>query len=287
VEFSGQLVSAVPAEDRHVGYVPQSAALFPNRTVWQQVLFATDADPELAAWWLGTLHLDGLQARLPEQLSGGQKQRVSLARALTHKPRLVLLDEPFSALDAPVRDELRRELRRLQHDTSLSTVLVTHDPEEAALLADEILVIADGRLLQAGLRSEVFNRPASPEVARLLGIQNLTPGIVAGPGEITTGSVRIQADTRDLAAGTDILWCIRPDRIGLSDQAGLQAEVTDIADIGALTMLTIQIPGGPELLIRTARAGELSPGDICGIELNAASITLWPAAAQPVLASHS
>lgn len=264
-----------------MGYVPQSSGLFPNRTAWQQVLFATDADPELAAWWLDTLHLDGLQARLPEQLSGGQKQRVSLARALAHKPRLVLLDEPFSALDAPVRDELRRELRRLQHETSLSTVLVTHDPEEAALLADEILVIDDGRILQAGLRSEVFNRPASPQVARLLGIHNLTPGVVAGPGAITTGLLRIQADTGDLATGTDILWCIRPDRITVSDQAGLQAEVIDIADLGSLTTLTVRIPDGPELLVRTASAIELSPGDLCALELNPGSITLWPIA-QPV-----
>ena len=124
--------------------------MFPGRTVWQQVLFAAGADPALAAWWLRTLRLDGLESRLPEQLSGGQRQRVALARALAFQPRLVLLDEPFSALDAPVREELRRELRRLQREAGLSTVLVTHDPEEAALLADEILVVDDGGLLQAG-----------------------------------------------------------------------------------------------------------------------------------------
>lgn len=280
VAYNDQPVSGVPVEERHVAYVPQSSALFPNRTVWQQVLFATDADPELAAWWLATLHLDGLQGRLPEQLSGGQRQRVSLARALAHKPRLVLLDEPFSALDAPVRDELRRELRRLQHETSLSTVLVTHDPEEAALLADEILIIADGRLLQAGLRSEVFNRPASPQVARLLGIHNLTPGVVAGPGAVITGLLRIHADTGDLPAGSEVLWCIRPDRITLSEQAELRAEVVDIADLGSLTTLTVQIPGGPELLVRTAGAAELSAGDMCGIELSARSIILWPVSAE-------
>ena len=143
VRYAGQPVSGIAVEDRRIGYVPQSLALFPGRTVWQQVLFATGADPELAVWWLRKLRLDGLEDRFPEQLSGGQRQRVALARALSHAPRLVLLDEPFSALDAPVRDELRRELRRLQRETGLSTVLVTHDPEEAALLADEILVVAD------------------------------------------------------------------------------------------------------------------------------------------------
>ena len=148
VRYAGQPVSGIAVEDRRIGYVPQSLALFPGRTVWQQVLFATGADPELAVWWLRKLRLDGLEDRFPEQLSGGQRQRVALARALSHAPRLVLLDEPFSGLDAPVRDELRRELRRLQRETGLSTVLVTHDPEEAALLADEILVVADGRLLR-------------------------------------------------------------------------------------------------------------------------------------------
>ena len=211
VRYSGQLVSAVPVEARDLGYVPQSMALFPDRTVWQQLLFAPRADPRRAAWWLGTLHLGGLQDRLPDQLSGGQRQRVSLARALSHSPRLVLLDEPFSSLDAPVREELRRELRRLQNDAGLSTVLVTHDPEEAALLADEILVIDGGQLLQAGPRAEVFSRPASPAVARLLGIQNLATGVVAGPGEITAGTLRIAAATGDLPAGSEIL-VVHPSR---------------------------------------------------------------------------
>jgi molybdate transport system permease protein len=276
VSYNGQPVSAVPVEARHLGYVPQSlGSLFPNRTVWQQMLFATDADPDVAAWWLGTLRLDGLHNRFPGQLSGGQRQRVSLARAVSHGPRLVLLDEPFSALDAPVREELRRELRRLQKETGLSTVLVTHDPEEAALLADEILVIADGRLLQAGPRNEVYNRPASPEVARLLGIQNLTPGTVAGPGEIIAGTLRIRADTGELPTGSDILWCIRPDRIAIAEQGDYEAVITDIADIGTLVTLTVQLTDGPELRIRTAGADGLDLGDRCRIDLKPESITLW------------
>jgi molybdate transport system permease protein len=272
VRYSGQLVSAVPVEARDLGYVPQSMALFPRRTVWQQLLFAVRA-----AWWLGTLHLGGLQDRLPEQLSGGQRQRVSLARALAHSPRLVLLDEPFSSLDAPVRDELRRELRRLQNDAGLSTVLVTHDPEEAALLADEILVIDGGHLLQAGPRAEVFSRPASPAVARLLGIQNLVTGVVAGPGEITAGTLRIAAATGDLPAGSEILWCIRPERITVGDPGGYRAVVLDVADIGTFTSITVQLTGGPELRIRTADAAGLDRGDRCRLGLDPGLITLWPA----------
>jgi ABC-type sulfate/molybdate transport systems ATPase subunit/ABC-type sulfate transport system permease component len=274
--FGGQPVSGVPAEARGIGYVPQGLALLPGRTVWEQVLFATGADPALAAWWLRTLHLDGLQDRLPGQLSGGQRQRVALARALSHRPRLVLLDEPFNALDAPVRDELRRELRRLQRETGLSTVLVTHDPEEAALLADEILVVADGRLLQAGSRAEVYNRPASPQVARLLGIQNLGHGVIAEPGTVTVGMLRIAAETGDLPGGSEVLWTIRPDHVAVTPRGAYPAIVDDVADIGTITTLTVRLPGGPELRVRTTDPGDLVPGGTCRVDLDPAAITLWP-----------
>jgi ABC-type sulfate/molybdate transport systems ATPase subunit/ABC-type sulfate transport system permease component len=281
VRFNTDLVSRVPVEARRLGYVPQGLALFPDRTVWQQVLFATGADPALGAWWLRTLHLEDLRDRLPGQISGGQRQRVALARALAHQPRLVLLDEPFNALDAPVRDELRRELRRLQAQTGLSTVLVTHDPEEAALLADEILVIDEGRLLQAGPRAEVFNRPASPQVARLLGIPNLGSGTVVEPGAISVGTLRISAPTGDHALGSEILWTIRPDHITLTDRDGYPCIVEDVADIGTMTTLTVRLasgPDAPELRIRTTAQVTLEPGDPCLVRLDPADITLWPAA---------
>ncbi len=280
--FGDEQVSAVPVEARRIGYVPQSLALFPDRTVWEQVLFATRADPALAAWWLRTLRIDGLRDRRPDQLSGGQRQRVALARALSHQPRLVLLDEPFSALDAPVRDELRRELRRLQHDTGLSTVLVTHDPEEAALLADEILIIDDGRLLQAGPRAEVYNRPASPQVARLLGMQNLAHGVVAEPGSMMVGTLRIAADTAGIPAGGDVLWTIRPDRVRVTRQGAYPAVVEDVADLAATTMLTVRLPEGPELRVRTIDPGDLRPGDACHVDLDPEAITMWASGTSPV-----
>jgi molybdate transport system permease protein len=294
VEFNGEEVAGVKVEDRRVGYVPQGLVMFPGRTAWQQVLFAAGADPALAAWWLRTLRLDGLEGRLPEELSGGQRQRVGLARALAFRPRLVLLDEPFSALDAPVREELRRELRRLQREAGLSTVLVTHDPEEAALLADEILVVDEGRLLQAGPRSEVFARPASPQVARLLGIPNLIPATVASPGTLCVGALRVAAETGDLPAGADVLWTIRPDHVavvpgttndvtvnGDAERGVYPAVVDDIADIGTLTLLTVCLRVGhtpnPELRVRTTATLDLAPGDHCSVRLDPADITAWPA----------
>jgi molybdate transport system permease protein len=276
VRYGDEPVTDVPTEVRGIGYVPQGLGLFPARTVWQQLCFAVDADESLAAWWLQTLQLDGLADRRPDQLSGGQRQRVGLAQALAHNPRLVLLDEPFSALDAPVREELRRELRRLQHEAGLSTVLVTHDPEEAALLADEILVIDKGRLLQAGPRAEVYNRPASPEVARLLGIQNLTPGTVAANGSIRAGELQITAGAHSIAPQTAVLWCIRPDHVVICRGGAYPARVLDIADIGTLTSVTVALLGGPELRVRTTEALELDVGDACQVDLDPAAITLWP-----------
>jgi molybdate transport system permease protein len=305
VRFNAEDVAAVTVEERRVGYVPQGLTMFPGRTVWQQVLFAAGADGALAAWWLRTLRLDGLEGRLPEELSGGQRQRVALARALSFRPRLVLLDEPFSALDAPVREELRRELRRLQRDTGLSTVLVTHDAEEAALLADEILVVDEGRLLQAGPRADVFGRPASPQVARLLGIPNLIHGTVDGPGVLAVGGppdapgpagLRIAAPTSGLPTGAEVLWTIRPDHVtvlpgdaadpGFGDGAAAgvyPAVIDDIADIGTLTILTVRLRTGhepaPELRVRTTTVLDLAPGEQCAVRLDPADITAWPAAA--------
>jgi ABC-type sulfate/molybdate transport systems ATPase subunit/ABC-type sulfate transport system permease component len=307
VQFNGDEVATVRVEDRRVGYVPQGLVMFPGRTAWQQATFAAGADPAVAAWWLRTLRLDGLAGRLPEQLSGGQRQRVALARALAFRPRLVLLDEPFSALDAPVREELRREVRRLQRDDGLSTILVTHDPEEAALLAEEILVVDDGRLLQAGPRAEVFARPASPHVARLLGIPNLIHATVAGPGLLAVGpGLRVAAGTGDLPAGAAVLWTIRPDRVTVLPApagtlpAGHSATATapatavpdataplypalvdDVADIGTLTIITVRLSAGqepaPELRVRTtATVGDLAPGHPCLVRLDPADITAWP-----------
>lgn len=276
VSYNQDDVTALPTEERNLGYVPQQHGLFPTRTVWQQLQFAVHADPHLAAWWMHTLHLDELRHRRPGQLSGGQRQRVSLAQALSHHPRLVLLDEPFSALDAPVRDELRRELRRLQHHAGLSTVLVTHDPEEAALLADEILVIDNGQLLQAGPRAEVYQRPASPQVAQLLGIQNLHPATVTGPNQITTGQLAIPISGTELPAGTDILWCIRPEHVTVSADGTYPATVTDIADVGTATILTLQLTGGPELRMRTTDTVPLNTGDTCRTNLDAPAVTIWP-----------
>jgi molybdate transport system permease protein len=270
-----------PPERRQLGYVPQQPALMPRRDVWRQVMFGARAQPALAAWWLERLGLAGLEGRYPDELSGGQQRRVALARALAVEPRVLLLDEPFAGLDAPVRDRLRRELRRLQREVGLSTVLVTHDPEEAALLADEIVVLDDGHVLQAGTRTSVFRAPASPQVAALLGIANAHRGVALGGGTIRSGGVELRAGATELAAGTDVAWSVHPERIELRADGCYTATLLDDADLGAERELIVALDGvlpgeGLELTVRTLAAHELPIGQTLRMELPPEHVSVWP-----------
>jgi ABC-type sulfate/molybdate transport systems ATPase subunit/ABC-type sulfate transport system permease component len=278
VWYGPQPVADVAVERRQVGYVAQGFTLFPHLTVWQQLLFAKGATPPKASYWLTHLRLDGLQDRYPSQLSGGQRQRVGLAQALCRSPELLLLDEPFSALDAPVRYELRRELRRLQRETGLATVLVTHDPEEAAFLADEVIVIAEGRALQSGPTRQTFTRPASPEVARLLGIPNLNRAVVVSDGWIDADGVRVAVESDDISPGTTVLWSIRPERVSLHPSDGLPGTFSDIANAGAAVDLFISLTAHLEIHARTTDDVDFLIGDSCYVQLPPEAIRLWPAA---------
>lgn len=275
VRAGAQALHTLPPERRQIGYVPQQSALFPRRTVWRQVTFGARARPALAAWWLARLGLNGLEDRYPEELSGGQQRRVALARALAIEPRVLLLDEPFTGLDAPIRDRLCRELRRLQHEVGLSTVIVTHDPEEAALLADEIIVLQDGRVLQAGTRESVFRTPASPAVASQLGIANTHEGLIVAPDRIASAGTDIHARTGDLPQGTEIVWCIRPERIALSPGGRYSAVISDVIDLGFAHELTISLSSTVELTVRASEAPQLTIGESVRVEIAPEDVTVW------------
>jgi molybdate transport system permease protein len=199
-----------------------------------------------------------------------------LAQALSRAPELLLLDEPFSALDAPIRADLRHELRRLQRETGLSTVVVTHDPEEAALLADEIVVLDAGEIVQSGTRQRVFDQPASPVVAGLLGMGNLQLGRVVGAGHIASGSLDLAVDTGSMAPGTKVWWCIRPEQVVLLDKGGpLSATVLDVADLGSRTELVLDA-GGIELRSSHLGPSTLEVGEVRSIDLTLDAIRWWP-----------
>ncbi|MBN8279445.1 MAG: ABC transporter ATP-binding protein, partial [Gammaproteobacteria bacterium] len=180
ITLFGRDVTKVSAREREVGFVFQNYALFRHMTVGDNIEFALRVRREKAAErvrrrkeLLELIGLAGMDDRLPTQLSGGQQQRVAVARALAHKPKVLLLDEPFGALDAKIREELRRTIRSVQRELGITTILVTHDQEEAFALGDRLGVMNLGRLLEAGKPSELYSRPATRFVATFLGAANL------------------------------------------------------------------------------------------------------------------
>ena len=156
--------------------------------------------------------------------------------------------------------------------------MVTHDPEEAALLADEVIVIAEGRILQAGPRAEVFGRPASPEVARLVGMQNLNRGVLTGPERLVSGGVELRISRAELAPGTAVLWSIRPERVSLAPSGPHRGEVVDAVDLGTTTELLVRLGDDLELRARPGPAADAEPGQHRAIDIPADAINIWSAA---------
>jgi len=231
IVFHGEDVSSHDVRDRNVGFVFQHYALFRHMTVFDNVAFGLRMKPrkqrpsetviaEKVHELLGLVQLDWLADRYPEQLSGGQRQRIALARALAVEPKVLLLDEPFGALDAKVRKELRRWLARLHEDVHLTSVFVTHDQEEAMEVADRIVVMNKGVVEQIGTPAEVYQNPASDFVYHFLG------------------------DANRLQLGGDRSVLFRPHEVSLSRvlvpdyQAG---EVRDIRPLGATTRVTLRL----------------------------------------------
>lgn len=283
VEYGTRQVRDVLPERRRIGYVGQGFGLFPHLNVWEQVVFARDADPRVAAYWLEALHLVGLEGRFPRQLSGGQRQRVAMAQALAPSPDVLFLDEPFSALDALVRVELRRELRRLQRDAAVSTVLVTHDPEEAALLADELIVLAGGRVLQQGTAEEVFDRPASPEIAELLGVRNVAAATVSADGWLRcAGGLMLRAPTGGLALGTPVLWRVRPADLEVRalpgarwDGGTFDAWLEDLAWLGGRVEARVVLAAGLMLQVDDPLVSEEAIGSRVSVEIDPRTVHVW------------
>lgn len=221
----------VPPQQRGVGYLPQHYALFPHLNVAQNIAFGQRARGEAArkrvSELLSLMQLRGLERLRPAQLSGGQQQRVALARALASEPQLLLLDEPWSALDAPVRAVLRAEILRFYEQFQVPLLLVTHDPLDAQELADTVVILNQGRVLQVGSPEEVFRRPRTPQIADLVGMRVRWKGTVAAvePVETCEWLVSIQVagmpllarvpSARNLSPGQSVEIGISTDEISL------------------------------------------------------------------------
>lgn len=272
--FDGGRAVNVPPWRRRIGVVLQSYALLPHLSVSQNVAYG------LPPTWHGREHtrvemllaavsLAGYGSRMPAQLSGGQRQRVALAQVLASEPRLLALDEPFSAVDAPVREQLRRDLLTLLQLIELPLIFITHDFEEAALLGEIVVIVASGRVLQVGTPANVAQRPRTATVARLVGARNILQGQVvdASGGALTiqAGSLRIRAPEARGQVGETVTLSIRPEGIRLNPSGPTSATVT-----GALPRIgtaTVFLTAGGLTLEATVWGPPPSVGNQVGLEI--------------------
>ncbi len=293
---------SLKAQQRRVGFVFQQYALFPHLTAQQNVEQACRHLParqrqEKACYWLAKVNLQGLENRRPSELSGGQQQRVGLARALAREPAVLLLDEPFSAVDRATRERLYRELAMLRAELSIPTVLVTHDLDEAIVLADKLCMLSHGATLQSGPVDNVISRPVSVLVARLVGFKNVFRGTVleenhTGGGVVEWRGHRLEVERLNgFKNGQAVHWCIpqthivmhRRDRPSRGDRENpLAGTISELLSMGDSKLVAAQLGkvGRPPVYFlvpsHVADRNELALGQRVGFSLLASSVHLMP-----------
>jgi spermidine/putrescine ABC transporter ATP-binding subunit len=282
----GKDVTDLPAERRPTNLVFQRGALFPHMTVGANIAYAL----RLRRWpaariaarveeMLALVRLDGLRDRMPAQLSGGQAQRVALARALAAEPKVLLLDEPLSALDLKLREQMQLELRAIQRQLGATFVFVTHDQTEALVMSDRIAILQGGRIVQTGSPQDIYRRPASVFVSGFIGQTNLLRGrIVAQDGGYCTvdvGGMQLSAPTTPgMSRGDAAVLMLRPEVLRLRSPGapfppshGIEGRLTDRVYLGHCVRITIAGPGGTTLSadLREDEAEGLQPGDVVAL----------------------
>jgi iron(III) transport system ATP-binding protein len=253
----GRDISDVPPAERDFGIVFQSYALFPNLTVSRNVGYGLvnrrlgrSAVAERVNELLKLVGLSGQGDKYPAALSGGQQQRVALARALATSPRMLLLDEPLSALDANVRERLRHEMKELQRLLGITTIMVTHDQEEALSMADRIVVMGDGRIEQIGTPIEIYRDPVSAYVADFIGAMNFLHGKVTRKGQVRVGNMNIAvgADGSAFYQGDDVVVCIRPEDVAVRDASSFKSNrysmaIREVEFLGSFCRAILDVDG--------------------------------------------
>jgi len=292
--FEGQDWTNVPPQKRPIGYLFQDYALFPHLRVAENIGYAARHSPGVVKQCASMLKVDDVLDRWPSELSGGQQQRVALARVLARKPRLLLLDEPLSALDAATRDHVRSELAQLLRTLGIPAIVVTHDWVDALTLGDQMLVMTGGRVLQSGPPQEVFTRPQHPEVAMAAGVETVATGRIR---RREGGVALLEVGTAQLAAAdpggedVDFYVCIRGEDVtlekGRAEQSSarnhLRGTVSEIALAGVLTKVTID--AGFELVALVTRQAaadlELARGAEIFAVFKASAVHLIPKVSPP------
>jgi iron(III) transport system ATP-binding protein len=283
-----------PPEGRRVGYVPQEGALFPHLSVEKNVGFGIRGRADRRRRvdeLLDMVGLSGLGPRYPHQLSGGQQQRVALARALAVRPQMILLDEPFAALDARLRASVRAEVLDVLHRAGTTSVFVTHDQDEALSMADQVAVLGDGRVRQVGTPRELYAHPVDPGVARFLGSANLIAGTFAGRsvhtalGELGLDRAVVPRDVPEEGAPAVVL--VRPEQLELTDPDGaaLAVRVVHSEYFGHDAIVTV-VPeppsaelGTPTLVVRITGGDHWTRGTRAGVRVRGPVLSWRPGSA--------
>jgi len=267
VEVDGASITHLPPNRRRIGIVFQNYALFPHMTVEENVGYGLAAigrpKAEIATVvkeMLAVVQMSAFDQRLPRELSGGQQQRVALARCLAIRPRILLLDEPFSALDKNLRLDMQIEIKRLQRQSGITTVLVTHDQEEALSISDRIAVLSRGNLEQFASPADIYDRPASLFVNTFVGTANLIKGFIAaksnGGTTVRIGEAIVETKlSTPLAEGAAVLLSVRPEALSVSHMPGaLKARVTAVMPIGPSLIYEVALADGTPVKVVQDRA---------------------------------
>ena len=276
VKFDGRAVDGLKPSKRGIGIVFQSYALFPHMTLRQNVAYGLDAhgwprDRKAARVeeMLDLVQMRSFADRRPGQLSGGQQQRIALARCLATGPRILLLDEPFGALDKNLRLDMQIEVKRLQRTTGITTLMVTHDQEEALSMSDRIAVMNCGRIEQVGTPNDIYDRPATVFVNQFVGASNLLAGELLDHGTVRFdgGTVMAASPAASMAVGAPVWLSIRPEQLRLQAQpapGALQGTVKAVLPLGATIAYDIEVQGGASCKVIVSRIGgvpAIEPGE--------------------------
>jgi putative spermidine/putrescine transport system ATP-binding protein len=299
VLFDNECVDHLPPNRRGVGIVFQSYALFPHMTVRQNAAYGLEAhhwprdriSPRVEEM-LDLVHMREYAERLPRQLSGGQQQRVALARCLAVDPKILMLDEPFGALDKNLRLDMQIEVKRLQRDYGITTILVTHDQEEALSMADRIAVMHRGRIEQMASATEIYDRPATLFVNQFVGTTNLLSGrIVATDGagtEVALAAGVLRTPPSHLMKGADVIVSVRPEHFRVQDEGEsgqLSGIVKVVMPLGPQVIYDVEIPGGTGVKIsqpRDASSVQLQSGSIVHFApISPAACHIFPVQSEP------